>query len=341
MKAFLRFAFVSMLFAAGTASAAAIKIATVAPEGSAWMKQMRLTAAAIKERTAGRVELKFYPAGVMGNDAAVLRKIKLGQLQGGAFTGAEASLVYKDAPIYSVPFLLRDQAEADFVRSRLDPMVTKGFADAGYTMAGLSGGGFAYLMSTHPIRTRDELRASKVWVPQSDKLAQTAYEAGGVSPIPLPLTDVYPGLQTGLVDTVANTPAGSIFFQWHTKVKYLVDLPLTYVVGMMLIDSKALAKLEAADRDVLLEEVKKGFAVLDGSQRADNDAALATLQKQGIQVIKPSAEEAGFWREIGDKAQDRLVSDGAVSAEALAAVREALKEYRSNGAGAKGAGSNR
>ncbi|HET7844484.1 MAG TPA: TRAP transporter substrate-binding protein DctP [Xanthomonadales bacterium] len=333
MKALLRFAFASLLLAAGTVSAAAIKIATVAPEGSAWMKQMRATAAAVKERTAGRVELKFYPAGVMGNDAAVLRKIKLGQLQGGAFTGAEASLVYKDAPIYSVPFLLRDQGEADFIRGKLDPMVFKGFADAGYTVAGLSGGGFAYLMSTHPIRTRDELRASKVWVPQSDKLAEKAYEAGGVSPIPLPLTDVYPGLQTGLVDTVANTEAGSIFFQWHTKVKYLVDLPLTYVVGLMLIDSKALAKLEPADRDALLEEVKKGFASIDAAQRGDNEAARATLVKQGIQVITPSPEEAKFWREIGEKAQEKLVSDGAVSAEAMAAARAALAEYRAKGAG--------
>lgn len=333
MKALLRFALVSLLLAAGTASAAAIKIATVAPEGSAWMKQMRVAAAAVKERTAGRVELKFYPAGVMGNDAAVLRKIKLGQLQGGAFTGAEASLVYKDAPIYSVPFLVRDQGEADYLRTKLDAMVAKGFSDAGYTVAGLSGGGFAYLMSNHPIRTRDELRSSKVWVPQSDKLAQTAYEAGGVSPIPLPLTDVYPGLQTGLVDTVANTPAGAIFFQWHTKVKYLVDLPLTYVVGLMLIDDKALAKLDAADRDVLLDEVKKGFAHIDATQRADNEAARATLVKQGIQVITPSPEEAKFWRDIGEKAQDKLVSDGAVSAEALAAARSALAEYRAKGGG--------
>jgi len=334
MNAFLRplIAFV-LLSMAVAVDAAAIKIATVAPEGSAWMKQMRVAAAAVKERTAGRVELKFYPAGVMGNDAAVLRKIKLGQLQGGAFTGAEASLVYKDAPILSVPFLLRDQAEAAYLRTKLDPMVAKGFADAGYTLAGLSGGGFAYLMSTHPIHTRDELRASKVWVPQNDKLAETAYDAGGVSPISLPLTDVYPGLQTGLIDTVANTEAGSIFFQWHTKVKYLVDLPLTYVIGLMLIDSKALAKLEPADRDVLLEEVHKGFAQLDASQRGDNEAARATLVKQGVQVIVPSAEEAGFWRDIGAKAQDKLVSDGALSAEALAAARAALAEYRAKGAG--------
>jgi TRAP-type transport system periplasmic protein len=333
MKALLRFAIVALFAVAGGASAAAVKIATVAPEGSAWMKQMRLSAAAVKERTAGRVELKFYPAGVMGNDAAVLRKIKLGQLQGGAFTGAEASLVYKDAPIYSVPFLLRNQAEADFVRGKLDAMLIKGFADAGWTVAGLSGGGFAYLMSTRPIRTRDDLRASKVWVPQSDKLAETAFSAGGVSPIALPLTDVYPALQTGLVDTVANTPAGSIFFQWHTKVKYLVDLPLTYVVGLMLIDSKALAKLDAADRDVLLEEVRKGFEHIDGTQRADNEAARATLVKQGVEIIVPSSEEATFWREIGEQAQDELVGDGAVSAEALAAVRAALAEFRAKRAG--------
>jgi TRAP-type C4-dicarboxylate transport system substrate-binding protein len=101
----------------------------------------------------------------------------------------------------------------------------------------------------------------------------------------------------------------------------------------MLIDSKALAKLDPADRDVLLDEVKKGFANIDGTQRADNDAARATLVKQGVQIITPSAEEAKFWRDIGEKAQDDLVSDGAVSAEALAAARAALAEFRAKGAG--------
>lgn len=320
---------------AAPAFAATIKIATVAPEGSGWMKEMRASAAAVKAATGGRVELKFYPAGVMGNDAAVLRKIKLGQLQGGAFTGAEASLVYRDAPVYSVPFLFRSQEEVDFVRRKVDAMLADGFAKNGMTVAGLSGGGFAYLMSTHEVRTREELRKSKVWVPQSDRIAEVAFEVGGVSPISLPLTDVYPGLQTGLIDTVGNTPSGAIFFQWHTKLKHMVDLPLTYVIGVLLIDSKALAKIDEADRNATLGVIRDAFARIDATQRRDNEAARATLVKQGLTISAPSPEEASFWVEIGQRSQDRLVADGVLGAEALDAVREALAEHRSKEAGRK------
>jgi TRAP-type C4-dicarboxylate transport system substrate-binding protein len=318
----------ALLLAMAPVHAAVLKVATSLPEGSGWMKVMRGCAAAIKERSDGRVELKFYPGGVMGNDAAVLRKIKLGQLQAAAFTGAEASLVYSSAPLYSLPFLFQGEAEVAFVRSRVDAQLLAGFEEHGMVAAGIGGGGFVYLMSTQPIRTRNELKVRKVWVPPSDRIAQVAYEAGGVSPISLPLTDVYPGLQTGLIDTVANTAAGSIFFQWHTKVKYVVDLPLTYVVGVMLIDKKAFERVDEADRALVREEVGKAFAAIDANLQKENDAARATLVKNGIEFIKPSEQEAEFWRGIGRDAQARLVEQGAISAELLNAVRAAQAEYR-------------
>ena len=318
------------LLCVGTASsgAATLKIATLAPEGSGWMREMRAGAAAVKERTAGKVELKFYPAGVMGNDAAVIRKIKLGQLQGGAFSGAEASLVHKDAPIYSVPFLFRSQEEVDYVRGKLDATLRKGFEQHGMVAAGFSGGGFAYLMSTHPVRSKEDLRKSKVWVPQSDHLAEVAYAQAGISPISLPLTDVYPGLETGLIDTVGNTPSGAIFFQWHTKVKHMVDFPLTYVVGVLMLDMRALDKLEGADRAIALEEIDKAFTRIDANARRENEAARATLAKQGITVFKPTEAEAEFWRETGDATLAELEREKEFTPELLQAVKSALAEFR-------------
>src|SRR5690349_9200828 len=88
---------------ASFAQADTIKIATVAPDGTAWMKELRASADVVKQRTEGRVEVKFYPGGVMGDPATVLRKIKIGQLQGGAFTGGEISGVVPDAQLYSLP----------------------------------------------------------------------------------------------------------------------------------------------------------------------------------------------------------------------------------------------
>src|SRR5690606_37782242 len=73
------------------AQAQILKIATVVPEGSAWMKSMPEGAAEIKQRTTGRVELKIYGGGVQGNDKQVQRKMRTGQLHGGAFTSGAMS----------------------------------------------------------------------------------------------------------------------------------------------------------------------------------------------------------------------------------------------------------
>jgi len=323
--------------AASTASAdtKTIKIATAAPEGTTWLKEIRLAAEQVKQRTEGRVELKYYPGSVMGNDAAVLRKIKLGQLQGGAFTGAELSQVYKDAPIYSVPFKFRDEAEVDFVRKKMDDDLRRGFQQNGMVAIGIAGGGFVYLMGTKPIKTREDLKASKVWSPQADRIAQVALQAGGVEPVLLPLSDVYTALQTGLVETVANTLAGSIAFQWHTKVKYVVDLPLTYVVGIMAVDKKAYDALAPGDQKILSEEMQKAFDRLDGENDKDNAAARATLQKQGVQFIAPGPGEIAYWQGIGEESAKRLNAEQAFTPEVYQKLVASIAEYRAQHGGDK------
>ncbi|MBT7260979.1 MAG: TRAP transporter substrate-binding protein DctP, partial [Desulfobacula sp.] len=67
-----------------TVYAVRLKIATLSPEGSMWMEKMRKGAEMVAQKTDNRVTFKFYPGGVMGNDKTVLKKIRIGQLQGGA-----------------------------------------------------------------------------------------------------------------------------------------------------------------------------------------------------------------------------------------------------------------
>jgi TRAP-type C4-dicarboxylate transport system substrate-binding protein len=264
----------------------------------------------------------------MGNDAAVLRKIKLGQLQGGAFTGAELSTVYKDATIYSTPFQFRDQGEIDFARSKLDDELRRGSAEAGMVPVGIAGGGFAYLFSTKQVRNREELKATKVWAPSADRIAQIAFESAGVQPTTLPLSDVYTALQTGLVETVANTTAGAIAFQWHTKLKYMVDLPLTYVVGYLVVDKKVYEQLAPGDQQALSQEIQKAFDTIDAANRRDNESARGALTKQGIQIVVPSAEETAYWQGVGAEALKRLNNEHTMTPELQAKLKAALAEYR-------------
>ena len=116
-----------------------LKIATLAPDGSSWMQAMRDGAAEVDRLTEGRVKLRFYPGGVMGNENSVLRKIRVGQLQGGALTGGGLASLYPDSQIYSLPFLFLSYAEVAYVRERVDPILLEGLSSQWLRQYGIRG----------------------------------------------------------------------------------------------------------------------------------------------------------------------------------------------------------
>jgi len=208
-----------------TANAQTIKIATIAPEGSAWMTDMRAGAKEIDERTDGRVKFKFYGGGVQGNDKQVLRKMRIGQLHGGAFTSTALAELQKDAQLYALPMLFNNLDEVKYARSHMDAKLQQLMEDAGYVNFGFAGSGFASIMSNTPVANLEDFRGLKVWIPDGDNLSYSAVKALGVSPVTMPLTDVLTGLQTELIDTIMGPPAAAIVLQWNTAVSYITDLP--------------------------------------------------------------------------------------------------------------------
>ncbi|HEX5124910.1 MAG TPA: TRAP transporter substrate-binding protein DctP, partial [Rhodanobacteraceae bacterium] len=234
----------------------------------------------------------------------------------------------KDAEIYTTPFLFRSQAEVDKVRPKVDPILKDAVRKAGFELIGLSGGGFAYLMSTKDLKTRDDLKGAKVWVPQGDEIAELTFKTAGVTPIPLPLSDVYTSLQTGLIDTAANTDAGAIAFQWHTKIKHVVDMPVIYVVGEVFVDKKTFDGLSAADQKVVTDEFSAGFARLEKINVSDNASAREALKAQGITFFTPDAAERARWEGVGAETYKQLTAQHAFSPELQKAVDAALAEER-------------
>lgn len=330
MNAFIRCCLYLVLALSATPLAAqqTIKIATIAPDGSVWLREMRAAAAEVQKQTEGRVSVKFFPGGVMGNDAVVLRKIRLGQLQGGAVTGSDVTGVCQDATIYTLPFLFNEQAEVDAVRKVVDPMLADCFRKGGMRMLGLAGGGFAYLMSTHELLSRDDLRKSKVWVPANDRIGELTFKNGGITTIPLPLSDVFTSLQTGLVDTVANTFSGAVILQWHGKIKYIIDLPLTYIPAYFMVDDKVMAKMSAADQVVVERAFGAAMARIDASNRRENVQAIAAMKQGGTKLLTPPPAEATRWREIGITTARQMEQQNAFSAPTIAAIRRILASER-------------
>jgi TRAP-type C4-dicarboxylate transport system substrate-binding protein len=312
------------------AGAKTLKIATLAPAGTTWMKEMKAGAAMIKQRTEGRVKLKFYPGGVMGNDQSVHRKIKIGQLHGGAFTPGGLSQVDSSIQSLGLPMLFSSLDEVDYVRQRMDSVLMQQMESNGFVILGISEGGFARILSKQPMQDLESIRSSKVWIPEGDRIGQIVFRALGITPISLPISDVFTGLQTGLIETIAVNPTSAIAFQWHTSTSYMTEVPITYLIGILAVQKKAFSKLSAQDQAVVREEMGKVFKRMDALNRDDDRAAKLALQQQGITFVAPNPGEALRWKQIAEKSIDEMIGKGLISADIVDRVRQHLQSFRSN-----------
>ena len=318
------------------AHALEFKIATLSPDGSAWMKLFREAAEQLETETEGRVSIKFFPGGIMGNDDTVMRKIRVGQLHGGAVVAGSLMNIYQDLSVYGIPFLFKSLEEVDHVRAKLDTVLLTELEKNGFVSFGFAEGGFAYLMSQEPITRFSDLYDNKVWVPNTENITSSVAEKIGISPIPLGYGDVLTGLQTGLIDTIASAPVATIALQWHTGIDYLTELPLAYISGLMVVDKKHFDRLSAADQATMRRILGDAFNKLNAQNRTDNIAAYSALEQQGITFVQPATDATNpSWAEIAEKARTITETNDYYSAELVARIGALLKAYRSRQAQAE------
>ena len=316
------------LFASGMASAQTLKIATAMPEGSEWMTDMRASAAEIKAKTDGRVVIKYYGGGSMGTDSQVLKRISIGALHGGVFIPSALMETYSGLGLYGLSMVFQSEAEADFVRSRMDSKIAAGLEDAGFVSFGFAATGFALIMSKQPVDSLDDLKGKRVWVPEGDKVGRITMQAMAVTPIPLPITDVYTGLQTGALDIVAMSSVGAVLLQYHTKLKYVTDVPLVYTMGFMAISNKAFAKISADDQPIVREVLSALYKKYDKLNLEDDREAKEALFNAGLKPVVPTAVELEKLEALMQQTNFEMAKDGVVSLGLYEEMMGHVEEYR-------------
>ncbi len=316
--------------------AVTLKIATVTPEGSQWMKDMRASAKQIKERTEGRVQIKYYGGGIKGDDKKVLGQIRIRQLQGGAFTPSALSAQYPDLNLYGMPLVFDSEDEAAFVRSQMDERLQQGLEDAGFVNFGFATGGFANILSNTPVKSLADLKGKRVWVPEGDEISYISMEALSLSPVTLPLTDVLTGLQTGLIDIVAIPPNVALIMQWHTKVKYVTRVPLVYTLGFMAVDKKTFDKISPSDQSIVREVMEKTYRNFNEVNLKDNEGAYEALINSGIEPVE--YDETAFLeiREVLLASNLEMGRKGKFTLELYEEMMRYVEEYRSERSAALG-----
>ena len=221
------------------------------------------------------------------------------------------------------------------VPSALQASVEMGLEEAGFVNFGIAEGGFAMFMGKKEIESTANLRQEKSWVPEGDEIAYAVYRALGVSPVVLPITDVLTGMQTGLVSTVAASPLAAVALQWHTRIKYVTDVPMSYVMGILGINKKAFNRIAPDDQAIVRQVLSESFDQINIANRADDVAARAALIKQGIIFSRPPDDVISEWRVISDQVSEQKGKEGAFDSKLAQEVAKLVSDYRKENDGKK------
>jgi TRAP-type C4-dicarboxylate transport system substrate-binding protein len=280
-------------------------LATLAPEGSPWIQVLKAAADEAQQKTGNAVQFKIYPGGVMGDERDMVRKMHIGQLQAAMLSSASLASMYPEIDVLQTPFLFDSYPETDFVVGKMQDGFKSGLEKNGYVALGWSEAGFVYLMSTVPVETLELLRKAKVWIWNDSPMSKAIFEEAGVIGVPLSITDVLVGLQTGLVEVVYVPPSVAVALQWFTRIKYITDAPLNYMLGGLVAKKEAFDKIDPQHQSVVKEVFQRHMTRLKEIIRAENQEALTVMQKQGIKLISPGKAQIADYKAISEKAMQK------------------------------------
>ena len=306
-----------------------LKFASQAPERSAWGKALAAVAGDVERESSGQVKLKFYPGGVQGDERTVLRKLRIGQLHGAVLIGHGVTQVCPSSLVLSLPMLFQNTEEASHVFEIMRPEFEEHCRKAGYEVLGWPEFGFSYLFSQREVMTIAVLRDSKPWLIENDPMSENLYDALKINPVPTGIANVLPSLQTGLIRTIFAPPAGLVAMQWHTRVKYHLDVRLTYSMGTIVITKKRWGRLAPKTQELLKRVTAKRNAELSIRIRRQNREAMDVIRRNGVETIQIVPDSREMLAQARDQVGERLVGKY-YSRQMLEKVKKLLDEYRAS-----------
>jgi TRAP-type C4-dicarboxylate transport system substrate-binding protein len=307
------FLFLCLFLSLNTHAAQQVKLAVLVPEGTTWGKSLKNLTREVELVTGGEVSFKVYYGGVSGDEADVLRKIRIGQLHGGIFTGKTLGEIYGDVRAMEIPFTFYGNHEkASATLKKLTPHFDQGLGSKGFVNLGFYEIGKVYVVSTKKVSNLNELKGIKIWSWEGDPLVGALLESLQLVSVPLALPDVLSSLSTGIINAAYAPPLGILALQWHTKVKYLVDFPTAYSIGALLISDKVWSKLSPDHQQKIILASKKYITEANQKSVTESESARDLLKKSGIEFVSfPDADykaAASVRHEVIRKLKDKYIS---------------------------------
>ncbi len=304
-----------------------VKMATIVPEGSQYHLILREMAEKWKAASGGAVELRLYPGSVAGDDVDVVRKMRLGTLNGALLTSVGVGAIDKSVYALEIPMLYRSYEEVDYVLGKMAPKLEAALDTKGFVVLNWVDAGWVHFFTKSPAATPDQLKPQKLFSWAGDAEATEIWKGAGFSPVPLPSTEISTALQTGLVSALPTTPQAAVILQWYTHAKNMTDVKWALLLGATVVTKASWEKVPATARPALLALAKEAGARMRDETRKAGDRDVAAMQKRGLNVVPVDVKAEAAWRATAEGVYDRIRGK-IIPAEAFDEARRLLADFR-------------
>ena len=310
------------------ADPALIKIATVAPKGSIYHRVLQETGQAYRDATGGRGRVVVYADSLQGTESDTVRRMRVGQLDASMLTVVGLSEIDPSvAALQLMPMMFRSWEEVDHVREALRPMLEDKLGARGFAVLFWGEAGWVQFFTKEPITLPAEFKRSRIFVWAGDNAQLALMKSLGYQPVGLPITDILPGLETGMIDTVPMPPLWALVGQFDRVTRHMLRVNWVPIVGATVIRRGTLDALSPAARDALLASSRKAGEQLRAHREVQDQESIRAMQARGLVVRPLTPELERAWRELAQEAWP-LVRGSMVPAETFDRVQAVLAAYR-------------
>ncbi len=307
-----------------------LRMGTMAPDGTAWARELKAFARQVESGTSGQVRIKWYFGGISGDEPAMGDRIRRGQLDGAASGGPLCETLAPSMRVMRVVGLLTTEREAAYVAGRLWSIFEAEFHKSGIVGLGTTTLGPHILFSRRPIRSMGDLRKTRFWVWDRDDVLRAELASFGVDMVALPVGDAYRAYDEGRVDGFIAPASVALAFQWSALARYVTDLRLDYITACLIVADRAFDPLPQASRDVIRSaggKLTQRFADIGVQQ----DAMLlgGLFSKQGVTTVPVDPRLATEFFELARSTREKL-DRNLVPAPLLSRVLGILADFRAS-----------
>jgi TRAP-type transport system periplasmic protein len=305
-----------------------IKLGTLLPKGSAYHRALQIMGEAFRSAQGAGSAFTIYTDGSQGSEADVVRRMRVGQLNAAMMSVIGLSEIDPSVnALQKMPMVFRSWEEIDFVSQTLRPAIERRFRDKGFVVALWAEAGWVRFFCKEPAVRPEDLKPRRMFAWAGDNEQVELMKALGFRPVVLETADIIPGLQTGLIDTVAVTPMWALATQLDRLAPHMIDVKWAPIVGALVFTLPVWEAMTAAARSAIQDSARDAVGGLRAYQTRADAEAITVMEQRGLKVQRLGPADMQVWERFAQSAYP-LIRGHMVPEDGFDATVRLVAQYR-------------